>query len=94
MEGDAITVISTERSLDISTHALTWRATKGVKMPIKIIRDFYPRPHMEGDASGHLCAALRYKYFYPRPHMEGDILPGSVARGIEISTHALTWRAT
>ena len=34
---------------EISTHALTWRAT--VSLMIGFIADFhfYPRPHMEGD---------------------------------------------
>ena len=56
-------------------------------------RDFYPRPHMEGDlllprpAPGH-------RNFYPRPHMEGDKLTEKNKKIIQISTHALTWRAT
>ena len=34
--------------------------------------DFYPRPHMEGDASNTLWLFGR-EHFYPRPHMEGDM---------------------
>ena len=34
-------------------------------------RNFYPRPHMEGDGAWPRPCAAPY-YFYPRPHMEGD----------------------
>ena len=34
-------------------------------------KDFYPRPHMEGDCDG-MTAILLDTDFYPRPHMEGD----------------------
>ena len=34
----------------ISTHALTWRATLPSPTQSADQRDFYPRPHMEGDA--------------------------------------------
>ena len=37
--------------------------------------DFYPRPHMEGDALS-VSVYERAVYFYPRPHMEGDIHSG------------------
>ena len=37
--------------LFISTHALTWRATYTIDSPLLRARDFYPRPHMEGDFS-------------------------------------------
>ena len=33
----------------ISTHALTWRATVALRTVINRGRNFYPRPHMEGD---------------------------------------------
>ena len=34
----------------ISTHALTWRATRLGSIRGCFHGDFYPRPHMEGDA--------------------------------------------
>ena len=58
---------------DISTHALTWRATDLTKMLEEKAVDFYPRPHMEGDLT-IFCPRHQYNYFYPRPHMEGDAL--------------------
>ena len=33
----------------ISTHALTWRATRTMSSRISGMPYFYPRPHMEGD---------------------------------------------
>ena len=57
-------------------------------------RDFYPRPHMEGDRKGGRHADPLGD-FYPRPHMEGDgLIPVDAQTAGEISTHALTWRAT
>ena len=59
-------------AIQISTHALTWRATSGLSGCLSGCDNFYPRPHMEGDSS-----VLRWQhdafYFYPRPHMEGDL---------------------
>ena len=48
---------------------------------------------MEGDLNRNTY--IEYKmHFYPRPHMEGDhVHPLATNKG-EISTHALTWRAT
>ena len=58
------------------------------------IRNFYPRPHMEGDP-GRVGRAAADRHFYPRPHMEGDYkLYGQRGISVCISTHALTWRAT
>ena len=70
MEGDARRSIRA-KPIIISTHALTWRATIPPCVHAAMSRDFYPRPHMEGDSrkAQRLAPAL---YFYPRPHMEGD----------------------
>ena len=48
---------------------------------------------MEGD---YLLNKIIYAmlYFYPRPHMEGDFFRGFSFVFCDISTHALTWRAT
>ena len=78
--------------------------------------NFYPRPHVEGDSSFSklVCSLIRFlptpsrggrRYglvrfrrsatnFYPRPHVEGDADTESKLRSLQISTHALTWRAT
>ena len=56
---------------DISTHALTWRATSGFVMRLIFVEDFYPRPHMEGDGLYAVFCPMTTN-FYPRPHMEGD----------------------
>ena len=32
--------------------------------------------------------------FYPRPHVEGDKIGRDMIQDLNISTHALTWRAT
>ena len=61
-----------ERRLKISTHALTWRATKTWYTNNKDVANFYPRPHMEGDRSRPESSGTGQN-FYPRPHMEGDI---------------------
>ena len=52
MEGDLVSVKS-NLVKNISTHALTWRATVFVITNTIFPQDFYPRPHMEGD--GRLC---------------------------------------
>ena len=36
----------------ISTHALTWRATGAARGGERQAVHFYPRPHMEGDMAG------------------------------------------
>ena len=55
----------------ISTHALTWRATRCCFWPPAPENNFYPRPHMEGDRiNGEVQQPV--PDFYPRPHMEGD----------------------
>ena len=92
MEGDMIWS-GTTLILNISTHALTWRATLSLCCPCSCRCYFYPRPHMEGDSllmEDKVCS----RNFYPRPHMEGDIYTDCNQGGISISTHALTWRAT
>ena len=54
---------------------------------------FYPRPHMEGDLD--ICSNISAPLsFYPRPHMEGDQIANKHFAHHNISTHALTWRAT
>ena len=86
-------VFEREQRQMISTHALTWRATRSkmtdllfreflptpshggrrtiLFLPPGDVRDFYPRPHMEGDER-YLPMRQCYPNFYPRPHMEGD----------------------
>ena len=78
---------------DISTHALTWRATEFGHCLIGLILHFYPRPHMEGDRMAEPATGSGHD-FYPRPHMEGDPFPPPGPESVFISTHALTWRAT
>ena len=55
--------------------------------------NFYPRPRVEGDLRTDIYPG-EGKDFYPRPRVEGDHDPSPRARPGEISTHALTWRAT
>ena len=55
--------------------------------------NFYPRPHMEGDSLPP-ARLHRHSYFYPRPLMEGDPAAEESTYQREISTHALSWRAT
>ena len=51
MEGDIKVRLFILLEQQISTHALTWRATCcDVGLSSKSL-DFYPRPHMEGDES-------------------------------------------
>ena len=64
----------------ISTHALTWRATFGHRLFFVDNHNFYPRPHMEGDARDKGRGAIE-QHFYPRPHMEGDAALDSVSGG-------------
>ena len=54
MEGDIKVRLFILLEQQISTHALTWRATCcDVGLSSKSL-DFYPRPHMEGDEAGFL----------------------------------------
>ena len=92
MEGDAA-IDAVNSYLKISTHALTWRATNDLGQTITTYGDFYPRPHMEGDITVYVPLWMSTD-FYPRPHMEGDALGSAINDVMEISTHALTWRAT
>ena len=71
MEGDPVNLLQQIKA-QISTHALTWRATLDRIYRENGRLDFYPRPHMEGDRSA-ASFDRRQKYFYPRPHMEGDL---------------------
>ena len=71
MEGDGGNQPPASAGGKISTHALTWRATVGMAKLGRQGMDFYPRPHMEGDAAT-IKRDRRQTYFYPRPHMEGD----------------------
>ena len=79
-------------ALGISTHALTWRAT-GSNRLTKNITSFLPTPSHGGRPIGPQ-GEQGPKDFYPRPHMEGDITTTKTCKYITISTHALTWRAT
>ncbi len=92
MEGDLVSVKS-NLVKNISTHALTWRATVFVITNTIFPQDFYPRPHMEGDKNPGRSVPPGSD-FYPRPHMEGDALKTYIEGTDFISTHALTWRAT
>ena len=87
-------LLRAEEAAEISTHALTWRATFSQSKDPSSSNNFYPRPHMEGDARPQR-RNRRTGNFYPRPHMEGDLTPPILfAPHLGISTHALTWRAT
>ena len=69
MEGDP----GREKSADytkISTHALTWRATKRHPPPPHA-KIFLPTPS-HGGRLKYTPRQPNDKYFYPRPHMEGD----------------------
>ena len=65
----------------------------GIGGSMLVSKDFYPRPHMEGDFACSNSSFAR-AYFYPRPHMEGDLTGSAIPITPYISTHALTWRAT
>ena len=71
MEGDDTVSPPDQLKAAISTHALTWRATRSAAFFDNCQLYFYPRPHMEGDAS-HGIDFPFVVHFYPRPHMEGD----------------------
>ena len=49
MEGDVCVSTTATGGSFISTHALTWRATRRADKVLLVSDDFYPRPHMEGD---------------------------------------------
>ena len=55
---------------NISTHALTWRAT-AVAQQVASGLIFLPTPSHGGRLLLH-TRLLSQRYFYPRPHMEGD----------------------
>ena len=84
---------STTAANKISTHALTWRATRGLYDRQPLATRFLPTPS-HGGRLIRLKAQNKHLYFYPRPHMEGDDRLGIGADNFSISTHALTWRAT
>ena len=91
MEGDP----GREKSADytkISTHALTWRATKRHPPPPND-KIFLPTPS-HGGRQKYTPRQPNDKYFCPRPHMEGDNCSSVAYCETGISTHALTWRAT
>ena len=74
----------------ISTHALTWSATKfhSLFTPIQSIST-----HVECDAIVSFCS-YHSGYFNSRTHVECDCQRKKVLLMIVISTHALTWSAT
>ena len=58
-------------------------------------RDFYPRPHMEGDATRSDVKAKTAPAFLPTPSHGGRLVEAYLGVPVDIiSTHALTWRAT
>ena len=76
------------RGSGISTHALH---TEGdlYRCDLRLHeRDFYPRPHVEGD-SGFGGLSWRLWDFYLRPHTEGDQKKKSSAVFRRISSHTL-----
>ena len=93
MEGD-IRIRQSVQHRPISTHALTWRATRALFGRQLGAGHFYPRPHMEGDRIPlhNLSAGIQ---FLPTPSHGGRplVLPTTWTT-FRISTHALTWRAT
>ena len=77
----------------ISTHALTWRATVLLQTPSVPYKDFYPRPHMEGDdfqARIPIARMISTHALTWRATRYGRYSTSTIV----ISTHALTWRAT
>ena len=94
MEGDLCTLIytpPTSQFLPTPSHGGRLRGAGG---HVYHVPPFLPTPSHGGRP---FCASnsLWISYFYPRPHMEGDA-GGRSAGGFraDISTHALTWRAT
>ena len=93
MEGDLTIPVVMLDLIAISTHALTWRATKGSGLfhcPCRISTHALTWRA----TSTILKFSARIFYFYPRPHMEGDAKKALSRKELAISTHALTWRAT
>ena len=81
-------------TLEISTHALTWRATS-FDSSSSCPTVFLPTPSHGGRPHARRVVGAVVDDFYPRPHMEGDLLFCDCCHEIfDISTHALTWRAT
>ena len=70
MEGDTTNPESKHNERGISTHALTWRATKIKTISVNAL-EFLPTPSHGGRPS-NLHPGSNTRYFYPRPHMEGD----------------------
>ena len=75
--------------LDISTHALTWRATIHFSGDAAQDFGFLPTPSHGGRP---VCACVQFcaQNFYPRPHMEGDrfcLRRGRVARNFYPRPH-------
>ena len=71
MEGDRDMLKAIHGEFDISTHALTWRATSLLALHAAQLFQFLPTPshggrHAPGNRPGENIN------FYPRPHMEGD----------------------
>ena len=79
--------------INVSIHALTWRATGSALSAVPISISFNPRPHMEGDILPFSSKRHVFR-FNPRPHMEGDDESTFIERTRSVSIHALTWRAT
>ena len=80
--------------MHISTHALTWSATK-LFCPVYFLQThFNSRAHVERDCT-RAHSQLHRVYFNSRAHVERDRMPTQDNRSsTSISTHALTWSAT
>ena len=93
MEGD----LTVSLNVFLSWEFLPTPSHGGRRFSVAVDRgdgdNFYPRPHMEGDVFVY-AQNYPFTHFYPRPHMEGDMILGRSFVVEQISTHALTWRAT
>ena len=77
----------------ISTHALTWRATRRCCARCRSSNLFLPTPS-HGGRHKRLIADTDEVLFLPTPSHGGRRMVEWVTKYWLISTHALTWRAT
>ena len=78
---------------EISTHALTWSATRRATPKHRKAKHFNSRAHVERDQRSAQLAKGQYD-FNSRAHVERDMKIKIAYQKDEISTHALTWSAT
>ena len=89
--GDSVSKIKTQF---ISTHALTWSATREIMTFTKKWLNFNSRAHVERDIT-FVINWITFENFNSRAHVERDKEDlHELDSGLSISTHALTWSAT